>query len=211
MRPAPTQSTATLETLSTSITVGNISAISRPARMPVAVSSSLAMPNRARSSGSRTNARTTRMPLSCSRSTRLTVSMRLCIARNCGTSRETISPIATASVGTLTASSQLMPASSRIAMTIPPTHMIGAATISVQVITTSICTCCTSLVVRVISDGGPNRVTSRALNRSTWPNRVARRSRPNDIAARAPKNTAATEAAICTKLIASIQPPMCMM
>ena len=63
-----------------------------------------------------------------------------------------------------------------------------------QVITTSICTCCTSLVVRVISDGGPNRVTSRALNRSTWPNRVARRSRPNDIAARAPKNTAATEA-----------------
>ena len=38
-------------------------------------------------------------------------------------------------------------------MITPPTHMIGAATSIVQVISTSICTCCTSLVVRVISDG----------------------------------------------------------
>ena len=37
----------------------------------------------------------------------------------------------------------------------PPTIVIGAATSSVQVISTSICTCCTSLVMRVISDGAP--------------------------------------------------------
>ena len=46
----------------------------------------------------------------------------------------------------------------------PPTHMIGADTISVNVIRTSIWTCCTSLVVRVISDGAPNWPTSRAEN-----------------------------------------------
>ena len=33
-----------------------------------------------------------------------------------------------------------------------------------QVITTSICTCCTSLVLRVISDGAPKWATSRAEN-----------------------------------------------
>ena len=45
-------------------------------------------------------------------------------------------------------------------MTTPPTIMIGAATISVQLSSTSICTCCTSLVFRVIKDGAPNRPTS---------------------------------------------------
>ncbi len=52
-------------------------------------------------------------------------------------------------------------------MTTPPTHMIGAATSIVQVTITSICTCCTSLVVRVISDGAPNPATSRAENSPT--------------------------------------------
>ncbi len=41
-------------------------------------------------------------------------------------------------------------------MMMPPMAVIGAATSSVQVIRTSICTCCTSLVMRVISDGAPN-------------------------------------------------------
>ena len=44
------------------LTVGNIIAISRPPRSAVAVRSSLASSKRAVSSGSRTNARTTRMP-----------------------------------------------------------------------------------------------------------------------------------------------------
>ena len=34
--------------------------------------------------------------------------------------------------------------------------MIGAPIAIVQAMTTSICTCCTSLVIRVISDGAPN-------------------------------------------------------
>ena len=81
-RPAPNQSTATLEALSTSITVGKIRTISRPARRAVPVRAALASPKRRTSSSSRTNARTTRMPESCSRRTRLTVSMRACMARN---------------------------------------------------------------------------------------------------------------------------------
>ena len=40
-----------------------------------------------------------------------------------------------------------------MAITTPPTIMIGAATIRVQLISTSICTCCTSLVSRVIREG----------------------------------------------------------
>jgi hypothetical protein len=40
-------------------------------------------------------------------------------------------------------------------MKMPITMVIGAAIIIVHVITTSICTCWTSLVMRVISDGAP--------------------------------------------------------
>ena len=72
-------------------------------------------------------------------------------------------------------------------MTMPPTHMIGAATSIVQVMSTSICTCCTSFVVRVISDGAPNRPTSRAENSPTRWKTAARTSRPKPIAVRAPK------------------------
>ena len=186
-RDAPNHSTATLETLSTSITVGKINAIRRPARTDVSVSCWFAAPKRSASTGSRTKARTTRTPEICSRSTRLTLSMRSCIRRNCGTMRRTIAAMSTASTGTLTASSHDMPASSRTAMITPPTAMIGAATIIVEVITTSICTCCTSLVVRVISEGAPNCAISRIENVPTWWNSAARTSRPKLIAVRAPK------------------------
>ena len=83
-RWAPNQSTATLDTFRINITIGNIDAISRPTEVWVSVSSALALANRAVSYGSRTNARTTRMPVICSRSTRLTVSIRACMTRNSG-------------------------------------------------------------------------------------------------------------------------------
>ena len=69
----------------------------------------------------------------------------------------------------------------------PPTHMIGAETISVKVSSTSIWTCWTSLVVRVISDGAPNWPTSRAEKSCTWAKMAPRMSRPTAIAVRAPK------------------------
>ena len=58
-------------------------------------------------------------------------------------------------------------------MITPTTIVIGAAIAIVHAITTSICTCCTSLVMRVISDGAPNVPTSRAEKSVTWWNRFA--------------------------------------
>ena len=169
--------------------------------------SALAFPNRAVSSGSRTNARTTRIPPICSRSTRLTSSIIDCIRRNRGTIRTTITPIAPARTGTDTATSHDSPGSSRSAMTIPPMHMIGAATSIVQEVSTSICTCWTSFVHRVISDGAPNRATSCVENSPTRWKTAARTSAPTPVAVRAPWCTAAIEQATCTRLISSISPP----
>ena len=72
-----------------------------------------------------------------------------------------------ASTGTATATSQDRPTSSRRAMITPPIMVIGAAMNIVLDSSTSICTCCTSLVLRVISDGAPNRLSSRAEKAST--------------------------------------------
>ena len=162
MRLAPNHSTATLDRLISRLTVGNIVVISRPPRRAVLVRSSLASSNRACSSGSRTNARTTRMPAICSRSTPLMPSMHSCIRRNAGTMRMTIEPRVIAATGIATSRIADRPTSWRTAMMTPTTRVIGAATAIVAAITTSIWTCCTSLVMRVISDGAPNVPTSRA-------------------------------------------------
>ena len=89
--------------------------------------------------------------------------------------------------------------------------MIGAETAIVQPISTSICTCWTSLVVRVISEGAPNCCTSRVEKVPTRWNSSARRSRPKPIAVRAPNQTAVTAHTICTSETASMTPPVCRM
>lgn len=71
-------------------------------------------------------------------------------------------------------------------MTIPPTHMIGAETIRVKVIRTSIWICWTSFVERVIRDGAPNWPSSRAEKLWTRSKTAARTSRPKAAAVRAP-------------------------
>ena len=134
--------------------------------------------------------------------------MRFCISRKPGTIREITKPTTRNSAGTQTASSHERPRSSRIAISTPPTIMIGAATIIVQLISTSICTCCTSLVLRVISDGAPIRCTSRLENVPTRWNSAERRSRPNDIAVRAPTYTAPELHRICTSETASMVAPV---
>ncbi len=207
IRNAPNQITATEETFRTSITVGKASAMSRPARRAVSVTSALACPNRAVSTSSRTKARTTRMPVSCSRRTRLTVSIRVCMSRNSGTIRVMMSPTDTSSTGTLTAISQDSCTSCRMAMITPPMLSMGAATIRVAAISTSCWTCWTSFVERVISDGAPNRVTSCSENAPTRVKIAARRSRPTPMAAFAPKYTAVTAQAIWTRVMTSIRVP----
>ena len=58
-----------------------------------------------------------------------------------------------------------------------------AATSIVHDICTSICTCWTSLVMRVISDGGPKCATSWAEYPLTEWKRLVRTSRPSPMAA----------------------------
>ena len=106
------------------------------------------------------------------------------------------------------ASSHERPRSSRIAITMPPTIMIGTCTASVQPISASICTCWTSLVLRVISEGAPNCATSRPENEPTRWKTAARRSRPNDIAVRAENATATTEQTIWSSETPSMTAPM---
>ena len=185
MRLAPNHSTPTLEALMMNSSIGNISAISRPARSDTSVRSSLTSPKRSISRGSRTKARTTRMPVICSRSTELAPSMRACMVRNRGTILHTIAPTLSPRAGREMTTSHDRPTSCCRARMLPPTTVIGAATASVHAMTTSICTCCTSLVMRVMSDGAPNWFTSRAEKSVTRWNRSPRTSRPNPIATRA--------------------------
>ena len=89
-------------------------------------------------------------------------------------------------------------------MTIPPMQSMGAAMIIVQVISTSICTCCTSLVPRVMSEGAPNRPTSGLEKARTCSKTAPRRSRPRAMATRAPNQTAVIVATTWTRVMASI-------
>ena len=72
-------------------------------------------------------------------------------------------------------------------MMMPPMASSGALTSMVAPIIASICTCCTSLVLRVMSEPGPNCETSRSENALTLSNTSLRMSRPALIAAFAAK------------------------
>ena len=109
----------------------------------------------------------------CSRSTALMRSIFFCMDRNSGISRTTRYPTTTVSSGTETQTSQDRLMSSRSAMMMPPMHMMGVATMKFRPISTSICTCWTSLVPRVISVGAPNVLTSLAEKLVTLRNTAA--------------------------------------
>ena len=162
MRPAPNQMAATLDVLSTVKTIGNMNAISRPALSERTVRSSLVCLKRSASWGSRPKARTTRMPMICSRRTSLTRSIFSWMAWNCGIIRQTTVPTPSTRAGMATSSRSDSGPSSRMARIVPTTRVMGAAARIVSDITTRIWTCWTSLVIRVISEGAPNSPTSRA-------------------------------------------------
>ncbi|MNW56401.1 hypothetical protein D3C74_341130 [compost metagenome] len=151
------------------------------------------------------------MPEICSRSTPLIASMRFCILRKYGTMREMISPTTTPSTGTTTRSSAESSTSSWSAMMTPPTSMMGAMTMMVKPMSTTIWTCWTSFVVRVMSDGAPSTPISCAENDWTRVKSPLRTSRPNDMATLAPKYTATIAQITCPRLIASMTPPVRMM
>ena len=186
-RSAPNHTTATLDRFTINSAVGIIRPINRPPRSATRVSRSLPSSNRAISYGSRTKARTTRMPVICSRRMRLMSSMRSCMTRNVGTIRKMTLPMQNSSTGMATARIHVSLRSACRAMIVPPTMVMGAAINMVQVICTRIWIWLTSLVTRVIRLGAPKWATSRAEKSVTWWKRPARTSRPKPIAAFDPK------------------------
>ena len=105
----------------------------------------------------------------------------VCIARKSGIARRTSAPMISAITGTITTRMPVSGTSWRRAMTTPPTSMIGAETMTVRPIRTTIWTCWTSFVFRVISEAAPKWLTSTWENDSTLRKMPARRSRPNAI------------------------------
>ena len=141
----------------------------RPARVAVSARLWFAVSKRAASAGSRTKARITRRPAICSRSTRLRPSTRSCITLKSGVILTIRTPMMMPSRMTATRMIQLSPTSSRSAMKTPPTAVSGAETIITAVISTRCCTCWTSLVLRVIRLGAPNRFTWASATASMSP------------------------------------------
>ena len=153
MRLAPIQMAATLDTFRTIVTVGNISAMSRPAASDVVVSSPLAAPNRALSSGSRTNARTTRMP-------RDLLPQHLVHPVDADLHEPELrdhpgdhQADGDEQDGDAHQQQEGQPAILADGQDDATDRRDRRAMRSVQVMKSSICTCCTSLVMRVMSDG----------------------------------------------------------
>ena len=187
IRMPPNHITPTLPMFITNMTNGKSTANKVPMVNASRMMSPLAWSKRLRSRGSRVNALITRMPVICSRTTRLMVSILTWLSWKSGVIRQISTPITEPSATTATRISHDSTRSSRNAMKTPPIMVIGAEIIMVQVISTSICTCCTSLVVRVIKLGAPNWLSSRVLNDNVRSKTAPRTSRPKLIAALAPK------------------------
>ena len=208
IRCAPNHITPTVEMFMMNVTNGNREAIRRPTVVVVSTRSALARSKRRLSWDSRTKARTTRMPVICSRRTRFSVSILVCMAWNSGPIFVTRTPMPAPSTMTATRMIQERPTSSRSAMNTPPTIVMGAETSMTQVIRTSIWTCCTSLVLRVIRLGAPNLFISLLENDSALSKMAVRTSRPNCIAVFAPAHTAPIWAAAWTTDSSSMTAPV---
>ena len=131
-----------------------------------------------------------------------------CMDLNSGRAERNTRPMNTAITGMATRITALSGTLSRSAMMMPPMLMIGAEITTLSIMSTTICTCCTSLVVRVISDGVPKWLTSACEKLSTRRNRAPRTSRPKAMATLEPQYTATTAASTNTRVTPSMRPPV---
>ena len=110
-----------------------------------------------------------------------------CIDLKSGNARVSTRPMKTPITGTATRITLESGTSKRSAMMMPPTAVIGAASVRLSIISTSICTCWTSFVVRVISEGVPKWLSSACEKLSTLRNSRPRTSRPKAMAVLEPQ------------------------
>ncbi len=186
-RIAPNHITATVDPFMIRVSTGMVTANRRLTRMAEPNRSRLASSKRSSSRAVRTNARMTRTPESVSRITWLMWSTFFCIAWNSGMARRIVSPMTSAMSGRITSSSSDSALSSRTARKMPPMIIIGADAMTVRPMNTTVWTCWTSLVLRVMSDAGPNLLTSTCEKLSTASKMTARTSRPKPMATCAPQ------------------------
>ncbi len=182
MRMAPNHMVAASARLKIAMSTGIMIANSRLTESEVCMRFRFASSKRRCSCSSLTNARMTRIPESFSRMTWFTRSTRICISPNRGSALRITSPMMIAIRGMITAIRPERGTSCLSAMITPPTAMIGAATITLSPMTTTICTCWTSFVVRVMSEGAPNEFISASEKLSTLWKSLCLTSRPNAIA-----------------------------
>ena len=124
---------------------------------------------------------------SVSRVTWLMRSIFTCMARKSGRARISTRPMNTPITGTATRMTLDSGTSRRSAMMMPPTHMMGAARVTLSIISTTICTCWMSFVERVISEGVPKWLSSACEKLSTLRNSRPRTSRPKAMAVLEPQ------------------------
>ena len=206
--PAPNHRIATVDRFMIPRRAGNARAKIRFTRSDVAVRSAFTTSKRARSDRTRMNARTTRTPVICSRSTCVIRSIFTWTWRKSGTAFQSNTPITAPMSGTITTMSQDSVASSRRAMMIPPIARIGALTRMVSAICRKSCTCWTSFVLRVMSDAVPKRFISRAEKLCTRSKTAPRTSRPTPIDVCEAKYTATTAKRPSSSVIPSMTAPV---
>jgi len=174
---APTQMMPSDRPLMMSVMMGMSTAMARATNSMVLVRSRLAPSKRASSSCCLLNARMTIMPVRCSRITRFRRSIFCWMTRNLGMAMENMTASTPSRAITARAMSHTMLVERSMARITPPMPRIGAYSRMRMMMPTSICTCVTSLVVRVINEAVEKRSNSVPRKDSTFSNTAPRRSR----------------------------------
>ncbi len=110
-----------------------------------------------------------------------------CMDMKSGVARRMTRPMNTPMIGMATRMTLESGTLRRSAMITPPMAIIGAWSTTLSIMSSTIWTCCTSLVVRVMSDGAPKRFTSACEKRCTRRNSAPRVSRPRPMEVLEPK------------------------
>ena len=176
---APNQTIRMLMPFMISIIMGIMIFITRLVNSWVRIRSRFALSNRSSSNRSLLKARITDTPVRISRDTRFRRSTRACIFLNLGMATAISTPTKARMRATATAMIHPMPVLVPSTFTMPPMPMMGAYTTIRSIITTTICTCWMSLVLRVIREAVENCSISAWEKDTTLENTRCRRFRPS--------------------------------
>ena len=171
-----------------SIMPGNMNDITLFVNSWMRLSSKLALSKRSSSYCCRLKALMTGRPVSTSRATRFTLSIKVCMILNLGRASTMSSMTRHTTQATASTMIQDICVLVRRISTMPPVAMMGAYSTMRKSMMVTIWICWMSLVLRVISDAAENFCTSASENPTTFSNRRLRRSRAIPAPVRLAKN-----------------------